>query len=355
LTKVSAPWGRSQVSQRLQVLATGGALTLVIPEIVLFELRKTHDRQDLDDKYLKLNRNINKIHMWLEIEDSKRLLSEQSDLLRDEKKQRWQHMYEEILKFLRSQYVSLIPYDTKIECRARERISRREMPRTSNRVDQDAAIIESLVAHFSSIQDPQPILLFCSENHSDFAIPLTKSTSQEPEYDLHPMLAKDLPKTHYFTRLDDLLQVDLGYEDLPKLPEDKEIQEAGDRAEILGSECNFDFDNNGWNEYMQAVEHLDSIIRTRLANRYTDEVIPTLPAEFRGKREDMVRRIRSLLEQCRQCKSWDDRSESKLPQWIEHVPEDMIPYTSLSNLIKIESYLHRYLSIHKKVNDNEKD
>ena len=350
------PGCETDLFERLCVLATGDVLTLVIPEVVHLELEgQMHNLSEaLKQRFGELKKIINTTPVWSEIEDAKQLVMQQLDSLRDEKQQRWHQIYKDVLELLNSEKVSLIPFTTEIMCRAKKRIIRRGMPKNSPRVDQDAAIIESLIVHFSLIHDPQPILLFCSENHSDFAIEIPQRKSQDRVFALHPVLAKDLPKTHFFTQLEDLLQLDQGYESLPKPPNDGEIKEAMDRADKLGSECNFDFDANGYDEYMQSVEHLDSIIKTRLANQYAAEVVPTLPEEFRGKREDMVRRIQNLLEQCRQCRSWDDRSESKLPQWMEYVPEGMIPHTSLSNLIKIESNLHRYLSIHRKMDDNEK-
>jgi hypothetical protein len=327
---------------------------LVIPEVVHLELEgRMHNLSEvLDQSFGKLKKVISTTPVWSEIEDAKQLVTQQLDSLRDEKKLRWHVIYKDVLELFNSEKVSSIPYTTEIMCRARKRIIRGGMPRNSPMVDQDAAIVESLIVHFSLIQDPQPILLFCSENHSDFAIEIPKRESRDRVFALHPALAKELPKTHFFTQLKDLLQLDQGYESLPRPPNDEEIKEAMDRADKLGSQCNFDLDDD---EYMQSVKHLDSIIETSLANQYAAEVVPTLPEEFRGKREDMVRRIQNLLEQCRQCKSWDDRSELKLPQWMEDVPEGMIPYTSLSNLMKIESSLHRYRSIHRKMDDDEMD
>ena len=342
--------------ERLRVLATGGALTLVIPEVVQLELEgQMHNLPEvLKQKFGDLKKIINSTPVWSEIEDAKQLAMQQLDSLCDEKQQRWHQIYEEVLVLFNSEKVASIPFTTEIMCRAKKRIIRKGMPQNS-RVDQDAAIIESLVVHFSQIQDPQPILLFCSENHSDFAIEILKSKSRDRVFALHPFLAKDLPKTHFFTQLEDLLQLDQGYESLQQPPNDEEIKEAMDRADKLGSECDFDFDASGFGEYVQSVEHLDNIIRTRLANQYATEILPTIPEEFQGKREDMIRRIKNLLELCRQFKSWDDRSESKLSQWMESVPEGMMPYTSLSNLMKIESNLHRYLSIHEEMDKNRKN
>lgn len=339
-----------ELFERLRVLITCDALTLVIPEIVLLELKGQMYTlsENLKQSFGDLKKAINTTLVWSEIEDAKHFILQQIDLLRDEKLQRWQQTCKEVFELLNSQNVSSIPYNAEIMCRAQKRVISRGMPKTSSRVNQDAAIVESLVVYFSSIQVPQPILLFCSENHSDFAIKVKQHESKDRVFALHPDLAKDLPKAHFFTQLEDLLQLDKGYESLPQRPNDEEIKEAMERRDKLGSECNLDIDVEGYDEYMQAVEHLEGLIKTRVANQYTTEVIPILPKEFRAKREDMVKRIQNLLEQCRQCKSWDDRSELKLFEWIEYIPEDMIPYTSLSNFFKIEINLQRYLYIHKK-------
>ena len=53
--------------------------------------------------------------------------------------------------------------------------------------------------------------------------------------------------------------------------------------------------------------------------------------------------------QKRNCKSWDDRSEYKLPSWLDQVPEEMIPYTSLPNLLRITDSLKGYLDVHRKM------
>ena len=61
----------------------------------------------------------------------------------------------------------------------------------------------------------------------------------------------------------------------------------------------------------------------------------------------LVAEIGDLLLRCRACPTWDDRSEYKLPQWIEYVPENMIPYTSLPKMVRIRESLEEYLRIHE--------
>ena len=50
---------------------------------------------------------------------------------------------------------------------------------------------------------------------------------------------------------------------------------------------------------------------------------------------------------------WNDRSEYKLSQWLEYVPEYAIPFTSTSNLVVIRDNLRRYLQIHQEGDEQE--
>jgi hypothetical protein len=347
------PGCETQLLESLSILVAGDVLTLVSPEVVHLELEgqirslSTHFEQKIKD----LKTVIGKHPVWSEIADTKQLILQQLDLLLKEKIRCCEQAHKDILELICSPKVSLIPLTPDILCRAKKRIIRGEMPRKSAKVDQDAAIVESLASYFAGISDPQPILLFCSENHSDFAVELNSTDSKDRRFALHPDLARDLPKTHYFTTVADLLQFDKGYESLPPLPQSNEIREALERrVERLGSECDFDLDSE---EYRKSFLDLETLRNFQQAQQYLAEVASSLPDEIRSRREILVERIQSLLEQCRRCISWNDRSELKLSQWIDYVPESMIPYTSLSNLLKIEQSLRQYLSVHTERGDKE--
>ena len=81
--------------------------------------------------------------------------------------------------------------------------------------------------------------------------------------------------------------------------------------------------------------------------------LPTLPDEVQSIRGRLAVKIQRLLILCRNCRSWNDRSEYKLPQWIEYVDEEMIPYTSLPRMVRIKESLEEYLDIHQKVDIEE--
>jgi len=341
------PGCETELLKRLRVLVAGKVLTLVIPEVVSLELegemRNLHE--NLTRRFEDLKDVISKKAVWSEIEDAKLLVLRKLDALRKQKIQRWKLTYKRISDLLKSSGAVHIPLTPEILCRAKKLMIRGGFPGKSRDFDQDAAIIESLVIYFSDIKDPESILFFCSANHSDFAVELTATESRERRFALHPKLQECLPESRYFITLEELLAFDRGYESLPP-PTNEEILEAMERAQDLGLECKYDLDSE---EYRRAVCDLEELQELQRRQEYCTDVLLESPEDLRAKREDLVMDIQLLLGRCRKCVSWDDRSEYKLSQWIEFIPENMIPYTSLSNLLRIKKSLKRYLSIHKEM------
>lgn len=130
-----------------------------------------------------------------------------------------------------------------------------------------------------------------------------------------------------------------GYEHLPE-PDSDEIRRAEEHLNAFGEDW---WDEQGGQE---AFDRLEKLMNRRAAEQFTNEFLPTIPEDVRRRREGLVTRALSLLADGRKCQSWDDKSEYKLSQWIDHVPEEMIPYTSLPNLLRITTDLQRYLEIH---------
>jgi hypothetical protein len=133
-----------------------------------------------------------------------------------------------------------------------------------------------------------------------------------------------------------------GYEHLPEL-KDADIVEVERHLDSFGEDWP-DFD-----EGQQAFERLQKLVQAKEAEQFLTKFLPSLPPDIRRKREELVSEAQNLLSECRECKSWRAKSESKLPQWLDNVPEEMIPYTSLPNLLRIKTDLRRYLEIHRKM------
>lgn len=330
----------------LRTLAAGNAVQLLVPDVILFELdRQMHDLpRELKSRFGELKASVNKTSVWSEIEDAKDSVLHQLDSLRESKESGWHDRFKKVDEFLRSECVMRLPYTPEIMCRARIRLMRGAKPHK----DQDAAIVESLAKFFEDSSDEHPLLLFCSENHTDFALELEAGADRNRRFVIHPEIAEVLPTTHYFLRLDELLQIDQGYESLPKPPDDRQITQAMAKMSELEDEEHDDTD-----EYLAALEEVRSLYEKRLSQTFMTDVLPSLPGELQARRNQACDHIESMLRDCRRCPSWDEvKSESKLPQWLEYVPEHMIRYTSLAKILRIEHSIERYLQIHRSMEIN---
>ncbi len=138
---------------------------------------------------------------------------------------------------------------------------------------------------------------------------------------------------------DALHDYERGYEHLPEVM-DADIENAMKRLDEFGDEW-FESDD-GYNAYNELI----SIVHQKQRQQFESEFYPTLSNGIKKKRQKLVRTAFDLLQKCRECKSWDDRSEYKLGSWIENIPEEMISYTSIPNLLLINDHLRKYYQIH---------
>jgi hypothetical protein len=137
-----------------------------------------------------------------------------------------------------------------------------------------------------------------------------------------------------------LHEYEKGYEHLPEI-DDEAIRIAKKELEFFGS---YWIDSDAGQQAFYALQRL---IEKKQAEQFHSQFLPTLSPEIQELRTSRVDSIRSLLQSCRECKSSDDRSEYKLSQRLDPVPETMIPYTSLPNLLRIKESLEDYLEVHR--------
>lgn len=122
--------------------------------------------------------------------------------------------------------------------------------------------------------------------------------------------------------------------------EDEELEAAKEEMDRYGDDW---FDLEGGRT---AFDRLQQMHYRKMGEQFVRDFLPTIPEAVRNKRAVLVSDIEDVLKKCRTCKSWDENSESKLGRWIDHIPEEMIPYTSLPNLLRIREGLGGYLEVH---------
>ena len=69
-------------------------------------------------------------------------------------------------------------------------------------------------------------------------------------------------------------------------------------------------------------------------------------------RADLIAHIKEVLEECRRCESWDDRSELKLFSYIGAEEKRLQSYR-LKALVEIRNRAYDYLYVHQKMDDED--
>jgi hypothetical protein len=154
-----------------------------------------------------------------------------------------------------------------------------------------------------------------------------------------PTVTRDELSLRHAITDDALYDYERGYEHLPEVM-DIDIENALKLLDKFGDDW---WDTEGG---INAYKTLTSIVQQKQRRQFEIDFYPTLSSEIRQKRKTLIDSTVDLLKKCRACASWDDRSEYKLSSWIENIPEEMIPYTSIPNLLLINERVKEYYQIH---------
>ena len=154
-----------------------------------------------------------------------------------------------------------------------------------------------------------------------------------------PTVTRDELSLRHAITDDALYDYERGYEHLPEVM-DIDIENALKLLDKFGDDW---WDTEGG---INAYKTLTSIVQQKQRRQFEIDFYPTLSSEIRQKRKTLIDSTVDLLKKCRACASWDDRSEYKFSSCIENFPEEMIPYTSIPNLLLINERVKEYYQIH---------
>lgn len=330
----------------LQTLVQGKAATLLVPEVVLLELQKEWPiiKEKIHTELDTFTAEIKKIKIWNEVEDVKGSCIKAIDEQKKAKAKQAEGRYRAMDEFLTSNLPTVIKFTPDILFRAKRRMISGRMPRTAS--EADCMIWESLQAFFETNgQEPDARLYFCSENHNDFAVSV--EMKNERVFSLHPALKAGMPQVHYVLDLEQLLRFARGADE-PDEPTIEAIEEALEKKNKMHPPPVEDFDDDRavaeWIAYNEAWN-------SAAIDEFRRQTMPTLPEQLVMHREQLAKDIEALLHECRACKSWGDKSESKLMGRLEYVPAAMMPYTSLARLIRIKGNVEAYLRTHRQMDE----
>jgi hypothetical protein len=323
----------------LRKLVENGTFTLLVPEVVHLEVEKVFRSlaNALESNCDKLSNSIRKATegTWNEIDSLKTDVLDRIRQLKQERIAACKTLSQDILAFLGLNAVTKIPLTPEIMVAAKRRRIAGKMPNCKNSSDQDTLIVESLISHLRSNRTSD-LLLFCTENTGDFALEVG-SSELDRTFVLYPDIQEALPKAHFSTTLSSMLSITSGFEHLPE-PTSEEIEAALENRRLHD-----DIDDESFDESQQA---LMEAVNKKYVRQFNENILPLLPAEIQNERVQLADEITQILSRCRSCHSWGERSEYKLPQWIEFIERSMIPYTSLPKMVQIRNNLRKYLQIH---------
>jgi len=194
--------------QQLKNLVDEDSIILLVPEIVLLELKKQWRRlpEQFEKNITALERSIEK-HIegaitFNEIADlGDSLLSHLADK-KIEKITNANQYHNDVQVLLSAKKAIFLPLDLETWFRAKRRSLSGGLADPDRASEGDCCLIESLLNFFEKQHDKGTQLLFCTENVSDFGVLVDKENAK---YSLDPAVNDGLPPTELFINLDSLL------------------------------------------------------------------------------------------------------------------------------------------------------
>ena len=327
--------------ESLKDVVQGDVARLLVPEVVLLELQKHYGAfpKIFETRIKEFRDCAIPNNLWNELEDvGKSVLNCLDDKLK-EKKAWLDQGYSSLCTLFSRSEVKIIRFTPEILFQAKRRLIAGQMPRPEKRSENDAILVESLRSFFETEGIEGHDLYFCTENCHDFAIELVSDAKARRRV-IHPMLQEGLPPTKVFVDLKGMMAFAQGYDTFSE-PTTEEVAEAVRAFEAT-----------------HRSEEDDELLRQILLKVRTTDIDPALlkptlhhmearPEYVRSIWKSLVNEVLSLSEQCQACRSWDERSAMKLPEWLEYVDLNLIPFISLPRLVRLRNNLAKYLEIHR--------
>jgi predicted nucleic acid-binding protein len=342
VTTQGRPGCEQRLFEDLRTLVDERAFRLLVPEIVSLEVEKVFRTlpKSIESACDKLSDGVSRATQdtWSEIDSLKSDVLSRINEFKKLKVEECRESSSNIIAFLQSQAVTSISLTPEILVAAKRRHIIGKMPNCKKSSDQDVLIVESLVSFFAECNESDASLLFCTENTSDFALEV-RTGELERRFVLDPQIQEALPAARFSTDLATMLGIVNGFEQLPE-PSNSAIEYAVSMRDL------HDEDDDAFWEFQSIITNA---VHKESAKKFEEEMLPSIPDDVRALRYRMSQQAKDLLAACRRCHSWGERSEYKLPQWIEYVDEPMIPFTSLPKLVRIKNSLKEYLEVHQKM------
>jgi hypothetical protein len=224
-------------------------LCLLLPEVIELEFEKLHRSlaEDISGKIAAHKEAVQKIDLGTEIEDLGFSLQDACDKKDAEKRQNIEKHAKDMADLFSIKGVRRIPLTPEILVNGKRRMIAERMPKRPLRSgkdkedkaerDNDALIIESLLAFFGAEKATGAQLYLCSANQKDFALEVKP---ENKNYPLHPLVSDGLPSSAGFTDLETLLKFAKEHKEI-KEPTAEEIEAAKQREIAKARQTTLDY------------------------------------------------------------------------------------------------------------------
>jgi hypothetical protein len=327
--------------EELNLLCKEGVVTLLIPEVVKLELQKSNSKVEEDYKreYSKLIGYIDKYSesSWSEIREVKKKVINLIESEQDDKVCYWKEEYDKLMSFFDNEYIQHVELTPDMICKTyKKKIAGLITDSQLN----DALIIESINCYFKQQEmNSDDLLFFITGDKKDFFIKgdIAGFSILKEKFQTHSC------KVYGLYNLKQLYK---------HINANFEVELSNGEIETKWSEFekkypDWDFDNDeAIEEYAYIEEDINLMI-----NKLFESKLQDLPKEIIDIRKRVLKEIENILLRCRNMRSWDDRSESKLYRWLNGRFEINLYSSKLSDLFLIRDSLQEYLRVHEEMDE----
>ncbi|MBS5886198.1 hypothetical protein [Clostridium sp.] len=324
----------------LKRLCENNIIQLLVPEVILLELKKANKeiRDNYNLNYNKLKKSILKENIWNEISKIKNDLVKIIETYKEINIENWDRGYNSLIKFLNEEYNEQIKLTPDLICTLYKKTIAGEIGKSQSN---DTLFIESIYSYFfdKKLDDSKDYIFFVTNDKKDFY--------ESGKYNNRGIESKKIASRFINENVDII-----GLEHIKSLY--KYINSYTDINKVISNIHNEHFKE-------QKVENLDIDDNYENYVWYEDkEAEKSVMEEFEKmdktikqlkiKRLEILVEIEMILKKSRELKSWDNRSELKLYQWLEERVESELKVSTISDLLKIKTNLEEYYQIHLNLN-----
>ncbi|HEY4260323.1 MAG TPA: PIN domain-containing protein [Schlesneria sp.] len=215
-------------------LVDEGTVSVVVPEVIILELQRqwrSFHRKVKDDiakrkaSIVSASTAPKQGTFWNEVDSITPDIAKSVDDWEPRFLQACEQRQKQVDDFLKSTRVRSIPFTQEIMFQAKRLMISGAMPKTE-RADQDAFIIQSIIQSLEGDAKTGDFLYFCSQNMKDFTVEIDSGPA------LRIGVQERLPKSSFFSDLKSLVLAAREHVPPPE-PDAAKVQDAEDREEAL--------------------------------------------------------------------------------------------------------------------------